>query len=116
MTRGQALLLGLGVLALGALGYGGFRAAGMEGFTPGVAASTLLMLVVLGWTGSYLFRVVSGRMTYMQQRRTYRASYDARTDEELMARFESLSPQEQERLLAELGQGGTAESAAPPTP
>jgi hypothetical protein len=104
LTRGQALLVGLGVLALGGIGWWGFQAGGLEGFTPGLAASALLTLVVIGWTGSYLFRVVSGKMTYMEQRRRYRTSYDARTDAELLARFEALSPKEREQLLRDVGQ------------
>ncbi len=104
MTRGRAILLGLLVFALGAGGWWAFRAFGFEGFTPGIAASAVLMVVVLGWTSSYLLRVVTGRMTYMQQRRTYRAAYDALTDEELQRRFDALSPAEQERLLRDLGQ------------
>ncbi len=114
MTRGQALLLGLGVLALGGIGWWGFQASGLEGFTPGLAASALLTLVVIGWTGSYLFRVVSGKMTYMEQRRRYRATYDARTDEELLARFEALSPEEQEKLLKEVGQDNRGSDGAQP--
>ena len=106
MTRGQALLIGLAVLALGGGGYGLFRAGGYGGFTPGIAASALLMVVVIGWTASYLLRVVTGKMTYMEQRRTYRRAYDAFTDEELMRRFESLPAEEQARLLEEMGQGG----------
>jgi hypothetical protein len=104
LTRGQALLLGLGVLALGGVGYGVFQATGMDGFTPGIAASALLMVVVVGWTSSYLFRVVTGKMTYMEQRRRYRATYDAQTDAELLARFDALSPDEQALLLQEVGQ------------
>jgi hypothetical protein len=61
------------------------------------------MLVVVLWTGSYLFRALTGGMTYMQQRRTYRQAYDAYTDAELLKRFEALSPEEQARLLAETG-------------
>lgn len=104
MTRGQALLAGLGVLALGGAGYWAFQATGFEGFTPGIAASALLMVVVLLWTSSYLFRVVTGKMTYMEQRRRYRATYDAQTDEELLARFDALSPEEQTKLLKDVGQ------------
>ncbi len=104
MTRGSVLLAGLAVFGLGGVGYLAFRFSGFDDFTPGIAASALLMLVVLVWTGSYLFRVVSGRMTYMEQRRRYRAAYDAATDAELQARFEALSPEEQRRLLAEVGQ------------
>lgn len=117
MTRGQALLLGLGVLALGGIGWWGFQASGLEGFTPGLAASALLTLLVIGWTGSYLFRVVSGKMTYMEQRRRYRATYDARTDAELLDRFAALSPEDQDRLLREVGQlTPSNEAAPPPTP
>ena len=63
------------------------------------------MLVVLGWTATYLLRALTGNMTYMQQRRTYRQAYDAFTDAELQRRFEALPPEEQERLLRETGQG-----------
>jgi hypothetical protein len=104
VTRGRAILIGLLVFGLGAGGWWAFQASGMEGFSAGIAASALLMVVVLGWTGSYLLRVVGGKMTYMQQRRQYRAAYDALTDEELQRRFEALSPAEQEKLLAELDQ------------
>lgn len=112
MTRGSVLLAGFAVFALGGIGYVAFRMGGFDGFTPGIAASALLMLIVLVWTGSYLFRVVSGRMTYMEQRRRYRAAYDAATDAELQARFEALSPEEQRRLLAEVGQPEAAAEAS----
>jgi predicted lipid-binding transport protein (Tim44 family) len=102
VTRGQVLLLGLGLLVLGAGGYGLFQATGFEGFSAGIAASVLLLLVVVGWTGTYLVRVVSGRMTFSEQRRRYRAGYDAATDAALEARFAALPADEQARLLAEL--------------
>ena len=100
MTRGQALLLGFALLGLGAAGYGVFRVSGLEGFSPGIAASALLL--VLGWTGTYLARVVTGRMTFSEQRRIYRKTYDALTTAELQARFDALPADEQARLLAEL--------------
>jgi predicted lipid-binding transport protein (Tim44 family) len=102
VTRGQVLLLGLGLLVLGAGGYGLFQATGFEGFSAGIAASVLLLLVVVGWTGTYLVRVVSGRMTFSEQRRRYRAGYDAATVAALEARFAALPADEQARLLAEL--------------
>ncbi len=104
ITRGTALLVGLAVFAVGGLGYWGFQAAGFEGFSAGIAAQAVLVLVVLGWTGTYLVRVVGGNMTYMQQRRRYRDLYDAATDDVLQQRFDALSPAEQEALLRELGQ------------
>ena len=72
MTRGKVLLIGLIVLLLGGVGYVGFDALGLEGFSAGIAAQSLLVLIVVVWTGSYLFRVVTGQMTYMEQRRRYR--------------------------------------------
>ena len=104
MTRGQAMLLGLAVFALGGGGYWAFRSSGLEGFSAGIAAAAVLMLVVLGWTGSYLLRVVSGKMTYMEQRRRYRAAYDAITDDALQRKFDAMSPEEQQSLLVEVGQ------------
>jgi hypothetical protein len=99
VTKGQSLLLGLAVLGLGALGYGLFQASGVEGFSAGIAASSLLMVLVLGWTASYLLRAVTGNMTYMQQRRSYRSAYDAHTTEVLQRKFDALSPEEQQQLL-----------------
>jgi hypothetical protein len=40
----------------------------------------------------------------MEQRRRYRAAFDARTTEELQKEFDALSPAEQEKLLREIGQ------------
>jgi len=42
----------------------------------------------------------------MEQRRQYRAAYDSLTDEELQRRFDALSPEEQQRLLQEIGAPG----------
>jgi len=104
ITRGKALLAGIAIFGIGGLGYWGFQAAGFEGFSAGIAAQALLVVIVLVWTGSYLFRVVTGNMTYMEQRRRYRSGYDAATDEELQKRFDALSPEEQEKLMRELAQ------------
>jgi len=104
VTRAKAILLGLVVFAIGGVGYWVFRSSGLEGFSPGIATSALLMLVVVGWSASYLLRVVGGKMTYMEQRRRYRAAYDAVTDDELQRKFDAMSPEEQAKLLAEVGQ------------
>ncbi len=106
MTKGQSLLLGLAVFGLGALGYALFQANGFESFSAGIAASALLMVLVVGWTATYLLRALSGNMTYMQQRRTYREGYDAATTEALQRKFDALSPEEQLRLLRDTGQLG----------
>jgi len=103
LTRGKVLLIGLAVLLLGGVGYVGFDAAGLEGFSAGIAAQAVLVLIVVIWTSSYLFRVVTGQMTYMQQRRRYREVYDEQEIQDLDARFEALSPDEQQALLRKIG-------------
>ena len=103
MTRGKVLLIGLGVLLLGGAGYVGFEAAGLEGFSAGIAAQALLVTIVVIWTGSYLFRVVTGQMTYMEQRRRYREVYDEQETQDLEARFDALTPEQQQALLRKIG-------------
>jgi hypothetical protein len=48
--------------------------------------------------------VVTGKMTFMEQRRRYRSAYDAMETEAMREKFNSLSPEEQEALLKEVGQ------------
>ena len=104
MTRAKALLLTLAVFVLGGVGYWGFAAAGFEEFDAGIAASVVLLVLVLGWTATYLTRVVTGKMTFMEQRRRYRSAYDAMETEAMREKFNSLSREEQEALLREVGQ------------
>ena len=80
----------------------GFQAAGFEGFSAGIAAQTLLVVIVVVWTSSYLFRVVTGQMTYMNQRRRYREVYDKQEADALQARFDALPEEEQQALLRKI--------------
>ena len=107
MTRAGVLKLGLGLLATGGVGDWLFEALGLEGFSAGIAAEALLVVVVVVWTSSYLFRVVTGRMTYMQQRRRYRSEYDQLTAQQLQERFDALSPEEQEALMTSIAEDPT---------
>ena len=98
------LKLGFGLLLAGGLGYLLFEALGLEGFSAGIAAEALLVVVVLVWTSSYLFRVVTGRMTYMQQRRHYRSGYDELTAQQLQERFDAMTPEQQQALMASIAE------------
>ena len=111
MTRAGVLKLGLGLLMAGGVGYWLFEALGLEGFSAGIAAEALLVVVVVVWTSSYLFRVVTGRMTYMQQRRRYRSEYDQLTAQQLQERFDAMTPEQQQALMASI-----AEEEASPAP
>ena len=107
MSRLNVLLVGLLVLVLGGVGYGVFNAVGFEGASAGIAAEAVLVVIVVLWTGSCLFRVVTGNMTYMEQRRRYREEYDQITDAQLQERFDALSPDEQQALLEQLSPEST---------
>ena len=102
MTRAKVLQLGLAVLLLGGIGYFGFRLFGFDSSKAGIASEALLILLVIIWTGSYFFRVVTGQMTFMEQRNRYRKAYEELTTSKLQSTFDSLSEQEQARLLKEL--------------
>tara|TARA_B000000441_G_C21743891_1_gene356135 strand:- start:875 stop:1222 length:348 start_codon:yes stop_codon:yes gene_type:complete len=102
LTRTNVIQLGLLILGLGGLAYGLFSFAGLDSISAGIAAQSLLLLLVLGWTGSYLIRVVSGKMTFMQQRRSYQQAYENLRVGELEARFDALSEEEQIALLQDL--------------
>ncbi len=102
MTRAKILLIGLAILLLGGVSNELFKAIGFEGASAGIAAEATLMLLVLLWTISYLFRVITGNMTFMEQRKRYRKAYEEIKTEELKKTFDELSEEEQTRLINEL--------------
>jgi len=57
---------------------------------------------VLVWISSYLLRVLNGNMTFMEQRKRYRQLYEKKFTEKLEKKFESLSNDDQKKLLEEL--------------
>tara|TARA_B100000073_G_scaffold232175_1_gene193976 strand:- start:26 stop:364 length:339 start_codon:yes stop_codon:yes gene_type:complete len=111
LTRAGVLKLGLGLLLAGGMGYWLFEALGLEGFSAGIAAEALLVVVVVIWTSSYLFRVVTGRMTYMQQRRRYRSGYDELTSQQLQDRFDAMTPEQQQELMASISEEETTQAS-----
>ena len=65
-------------------------------------SNIVLIIVVLLWIGSYVFRVINGKMTFMEQRKRYRKEYEKIMDEKIKNKFESLSVAEQEKLMKDL--------------
>ncbi len=102
MTRANVIQIGLYALLLGALGYAVFRFIGFEGASAGIAAEAMLVLVILVWIGSYLFRVVTGKMTFNEQRKRYLQAYEKITNAEIQAKFDAMSEEDQLKLLEEL--------------
>ena len=102
MTRAKVLLIGLALFLLGGLGYLVFRGAGFDGPLAGIASEAALIFLVLAWVGSYLLRVLTGRMTFMEQRKRYRAAYEKLSSTNLQKMFDDLPEKEQIRLIEEL--------------
>lgn len=102
MRRIDVLLIGLGLLTIGGLIYWVLLALGTESAKAGLWSQVILVggggLV---WVGSYLRRVLTGRMTLHQQLRDYE---EAVIDQ----RLTELSPEElaklQEQVAAERDQ------------
>ena len=99
MTRAQVFQIGLIVFVLGGLGYEVFQILGFESISAGIAAQSILILIIFAWTASYLFRVFSGNMTFMEQRKRYRAAYEKMTDEKIREKFEAMSDEEKMELI-----------------
>ena len=102
MTRANVFQLGFAILLLGGMGYFGFRIFGLDTSNAGIASQILLILIVISWTGSYFYRVVTGKMTFIEQRNRYRKAYDELTTSKLQSSFDALSEDEQASLLKEV--------------
>tara|TARA_Y100001968_G_C19010120_1_gene550114 strand:+ start:97 stop:420 length:324 start_codon:yes stop_codon:yes gene_type:complete len=99
LTRAKVFQIGFIVFALGGLGYEVFQFLGYESISAGIATQSILISIILIWTASYLFRVFSGNMTFMEQRKRYRDAYEKLTDEKIREKFEAMTEQEKIELL-----------------
>ena len=99
MTRAKVFQIGLIVFVLGGLGYEVFQLFGFESIKAGIASQVILVLIIFAWTASYLFRVFSGNMTFMEQRKRYREAYENLTDEKIREKFETMTEKEKLELL-----------------
>ena len=52
MTRAQVFQIGLIVFVLGGLGYEVFQLLGFESISAGIAAQSILILIIFAWTAS----------------------------------------------------------------
>ena len=95
MRRIDAIGIAVGVFGAGGLLYLSFQLAGFDGITAGIWTQLLLVGGLLGWTLTYLFRVVTKNMTYNQQLKDYQEAF-------LQKRLEEMTPEELEKLQAEI--------------
>ena len=102
MTKGKVVQIGLLISLLGILSYKLSPQFGIDNFTASTISSFILIFIVITWISSYIFRVVNGKMTFMEQRRRYRKEYEKIVNDKLESKFNSLSKEEQEKLMEDL--------------
>ena len=102
MTKLKVLQLGILLAILGIFSYKFSPYLGLSEISTISISNLILITIVLVWVSSYLLRVINGNMTFMEQRKRYRELYEKKFTERLEKKFESLSNDEQKKLLEEL--------------
>ena len=102
MTKGKVVQIGLLISLLGLLIYKLSPQFGIDNFTTNTISSFILILIVISWVTSYIYRVVNGEMTFMEQRKRYRKEYEKIVNDKLETKFNELSMEEQQKLLEDL--------------
>ena len=102
MTKGKVVQIGLLISFLGLLSYKLAPQLGIDNFTSSTISNIILIVIVIAWVSSYVFRVVNGKMTFMEQRKRYRKEYEKIVNDKLEKKFNLLSQEEQVKLLEDL--------------
>ena len=102
MTKGKIIQLGTFVSLIGLISYEFAPQIGIDNFTATTISSCILILIVITWVTSYVYRVVNGKMTFMEQRKRYRKEYEKVVNDKLETKFNSLSKEEQQKLMEDL--------------
>ena len=102
MTKGKVIQIGIFVSIIGLISYQFAPQIGIDNFTASTISSCILILIVVSWVTSYVYRVVNGKMTFMEQRKRYRKEYEKVVNDKLETKFNALSREEQQKLMEDL--------------
>ena len=102
MTKGKVIQIGIFVSLIGLISYKFLQRIGIDNFTATTISSCILILIVITWVTSYVYRVVNGKMTFMEQRKRYRKEYEKVINDKLETKFNALSKEEQVKLMEDL--------------
>ena len=102
MTKLKVLQLGIFFSIIVFFSYKFSTYFGLSDINTSSISNLILITIVLLWISSYLFRVINGNMTFMEQRKRYRQVYEKKFTEKLEEKFESLPNDKQKKLLEEL--------------
>jgi hypothetical protein len=105
MRRIDAIAIGLGVFLAGGLVYILLQAAGLNSTEAGIWSQAVLVGGLVVWLLTYLLRALTQGMTYNQQLKDYQEAV-------LQKRLEELTPEELEKIQAEIQQEQAQKSAA----
>ena len=72
MTKGKVIQIGLFISLIGLISYKFAPQIGIDNFTATTLSSCILIVIVITWVTSYVYRVINGKMTFMEQRKRYR--------------------------------------------
>ena len=95
MRRIDALGIGLAVFIAAGLVYVALQLFGVDGINAGIWTQTALVVGLIGWSLTYLFRVGTKNMTYNQQLKDYEEAV-------MLKRLEELSPEEVAQLQSDV--------------
>jgi Protein of unknown function (DUF3007) len=109
MRRIDVIFVGLGVFGAGGILYWGFGVAGLDAANAGIWSQFLLVIGLLGWVATYLYRALTQKMTYVQQLKDYETAV-------LEKRYTEMSPADREKLEAEVLEFNRKRAAAPESP
>ena len=102
MTKGKVIQIGLFISFIGLISYKFVPQVGIDNLTATTLSSCILILIVITWVSSYVYRVLNGKMTFMEQRKRYRKEYEKVINDKLETKFNSLSKEEQQKLMEDL--------------
>ncbi|WP_413171268.1 DUF3007 family protein [Anabaena azotica] len=98
MRRIDAIGITFGIFVAGGLAYAILQLVGLDGQSAGIWSQALLVVGLMGWLATYLFRAGSKKMTYHQQREEYEKAF-------LQKRLDELTPEELAKIQAEIELG-----------
>jgi hypothetical protein len=95
MRRIDAIAIVVAFFVFGGVAFFALRGYGFDAINAGVWSQVILVGVLLAWISTYVFRAVTQTMTYNQQLDDYKKAV-------LTKQLEEMSPEEREKLLAEV--------------
>jgi len=106
MRRINAIAIMIAFFGLGGVAFLLLRVYGFDVINAGVWSQVALVVVLLGWISTYVFRAVTQTMTYNQQLDDYKKAV-------LTKQLEEMTPEAREKLFAEVAAENNSSENSP---